>query len=112
MNEDIKREWVADLRSGEIHKTKSQLRRGNRMCVAGVLCNIHAKHHPDIAVKQTSKSKYMGEREIIPVEVANWAGISQAPKLTFDGRLHKIYELNDDKGLTFKQLADLIEKQL
>jgi hypothetical protein len=116
MNQEIKKEWVADLISGEIHKTKNQLRRGNRMCALGVLCNIHAKHHPSIAVQQKNKSKYLGEGQALPKEVAIWAFGSKCndggPKLKHKGYKHTVAYLNDIDGLTFKQIAKLIDEQL
>lgn len=114
MNQDIKREWVADLRSGEIHKTKYQLRRGDRMCALGVLCNIHAKHHPEIASIQTKKSTYLGETYCLPKEVRKWAGFNSdwSVKLSYMGGSLSISYLNDDYGLSFNKIADLIEQQL
>lgn len=113
MYQDIKKEWVDDLRSGEIHKTKYQLRRGDRMCALGVLCNIHAKHHPEIASRQTKKNSYMGNTVDLPKEVRKWAGIcGDSPRLMYDGVEHTIVYLNDNKELSFKKIADLIEEQL
>jgi hypothetical protein len=113
MNQDIKREWVADLRSGEIHKGIGQLRRGDRMCVLGVLCNVHARHHPELAAKQKLKTEYMGERANLPYAVRVWAGLSLDPiDLECNGNGYNIIYLNDEKGLSFRQLAKLIDEQL
>lgn len=113
MDPAIKAEWVADLRSGDIHKTTKTLRRGDRMCAMGVLCNVHAKHHPEIAAKQTMKSQYMGNSHGIPMAVKNWAGLdSYSPRLNYKGRQRDVINLNDFENLSFKQIADLIEAQL
>ena len=113
MNQEIKEEWVADLRSGEIHKTKNRLRNGNRMCTLGVLCNVHAKHHPEIAAAQTKKSEYIGQNADLPNVVQRWAFDSNTtPKLKYNGSFLGIAYLNDETGLSFKQIAKLIEEQL
>lgn len=113
MNPTVKAEWVADLRSGDILKTTRTLRDGDRMCVMGVLCNVHAKHHPDIAAQQTKKSEYMGNKHGIPIAVKNWAGLTcYSPMLKYKGRSFNIINLNDNENLSFKQIADLIEAQL
>jgi len=119
MNQEVKKEWVADLRSGAIHKQLGQLRRGNRMCALGVLCNVHAKHHPEIAAKQTKKSEYMGHNVSLPAEVKKWAGLdSYDPHLNMvDPSSDRIINrrlsiLNDAHHVSFKKMADLIEEQL
>jgi hypothetical protein len=116
MNQEIKKEWVADLRSGKIIKNKYALRQGkNRMCVLGALCNVHAKHHPEIAAAQPKMNEYMGESTIIPMEVAEWAGLGRYntnPCVVHKGYETSLMSLNDDEGLTFKTLANLIEAQL
>lgn len=113
MNQAVKQEWVADLRSGAIHKGLCALRKSDRMCALGVLCNVHAKHHPEIAAQQSKKSEYMGERANLPKAVAKWAGLdSSNPELEFNGRDMSIIRLNDQENLTFKAIANLIEAQL
>lgn len=115
MNQAVKQEWVADLRSGDIIKNKFSLRRGsNRMCVLGVLCNVHAKHHPEIASTQKKMNEYMGQSTNLPKEVAKWAGLEQNdnPRVMHKGFKLSLMSLNDDDGLTFKTLANLIEAQL
>lgn len=120
MNQEIKKEWVADLRSGEIIKNRYALRQGrNRMCVMGVLCNLHAKHHPDIAAVQPKMNEYMGKSVTLPEEVAEWAGLgyNTNPEVYhesnggYSGR-YSLMTLNDNGGVTFKTLARLIEEQL
>lgn len=116
MNQAIKQEWVADLRSGKIIKNRYALRRGsNRMCVLGVLCNVHAKHHPEIAAAQPKMNEYMGKSANLPEEVAEWAGLVECngnPRVMYKGFDSNVMSLNDDDGLTFKTLANLIEAQL
>lgn len=113
MKKKVKEQWVKALRSGEIHKHIGALRKGDRMCALGVLCNVHAQHHPKIAAKQKLKSQYMGEYGTLPEKVRIWAGLNERnPSLIHEGISTDITWLNDGRGLSFKKIADLIEEQL
>lgn len=112
MKARIKKLWLAALRSGEIKQAKNQLRKGNDMCCLGVLCNIHAQAHPEIAAQQLSKTCYMGEAQTLPKAVVDWAGLTvRSPKVKAEGKKMMISELND-RGHSFLKIADLIENQL
>jgi hypothetical protein len=43
MNLEVKKEWVAALRSGEYTQTKRALNTEEGMCCLGVLCDLHVK---------------------------------------------------------------------
>lgn len=114
MNKRIKRLWVAALRSGEYKQGHGQLRRRkDTFCCLGVLCNIHAQEHPDIAAKQKNQNVYMGEDGLLPDAVMRWAGLRQDnPELLNEKeQLVCLAELNDN-GVKFSKIADLIEKRL
>lgn len=76
MKPQIKKLWVDALRSGKYKQGKGQLRteEGN-FCCLGVLCNLHAEAHPEIANQEIDQETYMGEFGNLPKEVAKWAGI-------------------------------------
>ena len=121
MNEQVKKLWLDALRSGKYKQTRGKLRRNRgkdkaSFCCLGVLCNLHAEAHPEIAAKETDPKSYMGEKELPPVKVQEWAGLDNRDPLVIVGRgwperPSRISTLNDC-GYTFKQIADLIEKQL
>ena len=74
MNKRIKKLWIKALRSGEYRQRFGQLRTlNNGFCVFGVLCNLHALEHPEIAATQRNKTSYLGCREYLPGEVEDWA---------------------------------------
>jgi hypothetical protein len=113
VNQEIKKLWVAALRSGEYKQAIGMLRRGDSFCCLGVLCNLHAQANPDIAAKQKSKKTYMFCSAVLPFAVAEWADL----KKEFGGHV-KIFGFNsglpnhNDNGRTFAEIADAIEAQL
>lgn len=116
MNQEIKAKWVAALRSGEYKQGEGQLRSGDKFCCLGVLCNLHAQAHPEVAATQSDPELYMGERFLPPATVRAWAGFAFAdgpngPYLRLGHRTDHLPVLND-QDLNFKQIADLIEAQL
>ena len=112
MNPKIKRLWVKALESGEYKQGKGQLRRGAEFCCLGVLCNLHAQAHPEIAAKQTDPGVYLGCTPLLPLAVTLWAGLKTInPVVTIEGFEAVISEQND-LGIPFKQIAKAIRKQL
>ncbi len=109
MNKEIKAKWVAALRSGSYVQGTGMLRsEGNQFCCLGVLCNLHAQVHPKIAAKQKDSESYMGESEILPTEVMNWAGVDTQNGWWF-ARKFTLASLND-AGTSFSDIAKIIEQ--
>lgn len=108
MKPEIKAKWLEALRGGEYRQAKGALRKANRFCCLGVLCNLHALAHPKIAARECSPTQYMGETGFLPTAVQKWADIGHRGFLP-DGL--SLTTLNDN-GETFKEIADVIEKQL
>lgn len=117
MNKRIKKLWVDALRSGEYRQARGQLRsKQNGFCCLGVLCNIHAQEHPEIAAKQMS-SNYMGQNAILPIAVREWAGLKTSDPLVKYSNKHgekrtNLADLNDNKRFNFEKIADAIDKSL
>lgn len=118
MKKAIAKKWVEALRSGDYKQGKSALRTVGQngktsFCCLGVLCNLHAQAHPQIARTQTHPEVYLGEMEFLPREVMEWAGMK-----TYDGSYGEetAYGQEDDltqdndSGLSFKRIATIIEK--
>ncbi len=108
MKQQIAEKWIAALRSGEYKQTRGNLRQGDSFCCLGVLCNIHAQEHPEIAAKETNPRQYLGEFKSTPAAVREWSGLH--------GGFGFIYKLNNtlatlnDNGKGFVEIADIIEK--
>lgn len=113
---------VEALRSSKYKQGQGSLRAkgesGTEFCCLGVLCNLHAQAHPEIAANQPATWEYMGEQAILPRAVRDWAGMNScdgsysgptpgrvgaplvggAPSLIDD----------NDAGVSFAQIAAII----
>lgn len=123
MNAEIKRQWIADLRSGEFTQGRTYLHEGDKMCCLGVLCHRAAeagateKTNPHFSVV-----RYGNSESLLPGEVVAWAEISERVDnpntdgfldghayVKVDKDLVALVELNDNLGWTFDQIADALE---
>ncbi len=108
MNPEVKTKWIAALRSGDYKQGKNKLRSDtNHFCCLGVLCNIHAQEHPEIAAKETDPIRYMGKMSYPHDEVLAWAGVVKAPGES----AYKLSFMND-RGTSFEVIANWIEENL
>lgn len=121
MNQQIKQKWVSALRSGRYKQGKTYLNADNCFCVMGVLCDIAVKAGVGKWKKQANVKAFQdGDflyRATFPDRVRYWAGFSADE---IDSDFFHIYiksakttisSLNDE-GMSFNDLADLIEKEL
>lgn len=112
MNPEIKAKWVAALRSGEYVQTQAVLRTGDGFCCLGVLCDLYDK--------EGWGKEFFPSQGIPPDGVREWAGFPVSeydpearptPAVVIDG-VHEALYTHNDKGCTFAEIADAIEKQL
>lgn len=114
MKPDVKAQWVAALRSGEYKQGQHYLRFNDSFCCLGVLCNLHAQAHPDIAAAQHSPMRYLGHTSALPSAVQEWAGLPHeydGAFVTIRGSLAHL-AIHNDNGRTFDEIATAIEEQL
>lgn len=125
MNQEIKAQWVAALRSGEYEQGQLSLRNGNKYCCLGVLCDIAVKplrldvRKADCGLGDCESHRtyrYDGAEAFLPKSVMDWAGIGD-PKgflpepMLYDGDLlSSLFSLNDS-GMPFSEIADIIEEK-
>jgi hypothetical protein len=105
MNPQIKQKWLSALRSGEYQQGRCYLRTNSGFCCLGVLCDLYGKEH-NVEWELVGAGTYyefQDEPELLPLSVAEWAGVDRHRSLTLG-------ELNDT-GSTFNEIADLIEKR-
>ena len=120
MKPEIKREWLAALRAGKYKQGRKRLCHNDYFCCLGVLCDLSitdglGEWQPDIAyhtVKHFTTENH-NQMCVLPEEVEEWAGVHGAEVLIPDlidreGHGQCLTDLND-KGLTFDQIADIIE---
>jgi hypothetical protein len=114
MNESVKAKWLEALRSGKYKQFRSKLKDGNKFCCLGVLCDIHSQETgKKWKTQKDGTAVYIDSGNVLPVEVAEWAGVSsQNPSVKFGWMSRSLAELNDFTRLSFRDIADLIEKSL
>lgn len=126
MKSEIKQLWVGALLSGEYKQAQEVLclRDGETMCCLGVLCDLYLKENKRSWADEGEEHLYFPatasrfEHEVLPAEVMEWSGMETEmgkfdcdvpnPVNEFNTNV-SLAELND-KGMTFKEIAVLIDK--
>jgi hypothetical protein len=117
MNQDVKKLWLDELRSGKYLQGKFALRQvDGSFCPLGVLCEVAvkagvispAKSYPYDEVRMAYAISTGG----LPLEVEAWASLDSYTEITLDGKTTNIMGHNDNHDKTFAQIADAIEEQL
>ena len=135
MKKEVAKKWVKALRSGKYKQGQNYLKKFNdkgepRHCCLGVLCELYndsmRKSNKKTLDTQTTQVydlpytpqeivTFNGEDTSLPVEVKNWAGISDPLGL---GTFHDVHEepqcladLND-MGKRLTTIANIIEKNI
>jgi len=129
MNKRIKKLWVDTLRSDTIKQATGYLcvleKDSYSFCCLGVLCEIYqseqkSKRKEQLEINEIKFTKsstrtifsYNEEECLLPIVVGEWAGISLNPIVSNRyGKVDSLATLND-KLVSFKEIADLIEEQL
>ena len=124
MDERVKHLWTEALSSGQYAQGRDHLRTEEGYCCLGVLCDLHAREHGIEWVLYTYMHTYIDQDSKLPDEVLEWAGLNpeQCPLgdchvfFTLPGSLERrvsyLSGLNDSRGLSFQEIAKLIEEQL
>jgi hypothetical protein len=123
---EILREWVAALRSGEYTQGKSFLHTelfgegSDQFCCVGVLCKIASDRGNPLVARVAPGNGLIGygegrnsfdmQESVIPIgfsrEIRDLMG-EDAPEIDWT----TLYEMNDEEGATFPDLADVIERE-
>lgn len=118
MNEDVKALWVNRLieLDGKDRQAKGVLRRGDKMCCLGVLCEIAIEQGLDVVVADrgdgTGSLTYDNDPTYLPASVQIWAGIDKHNPFYVDEAGEDIYlAVLNDRGISFKEIAYHIEKE-
>jgi hypothetical protein len=122
MKEDIKNEWLAELRSGEWLQGAARLKKVDesngetRHCCLGILCEIAKRHgvaaEEDMGNGVMFKTHELSDDsyEFLPIGVRNWAGLSEADP--WIGSVEKRLSSLNDEGFDFPAIATFIEEEL
>jgi hypothetical protein len=136
MRPEIKAAWLTALRSGEYEQGIGRLGMRDRdgqekFCCLGVLCEVAIRSDQESPIRrvkemmfgQEGKNTYFydGDTSHLPPRVTAWAwgngkfrsALSYGdPVIEYEGQLVSLSELNDQRHLSFNEIADVIEEQL
>jgi len=107
------KQWIEALRSGKYEQGMHKLRIGDRYCCLGVACDISGLgkwEMANIAIPQdmyvnTPHQYRVGDKmklATLPIPVKDWIGI-------WDENAFELLVDANDKGVSFNQIADIIE---
>ena len=101
--------WVNALRSGKYQQGKKRLKTDDQFCCLGVLCDISGlsewKKRPD------DKEEYLGAYALLNKPIMDWSGMQNDSGYVSHGINYDFQLTNlNDKGSSFAELADIIEK--
>lgn len=113
MNKRIKKLWIEALTSGEYKQGKHALRKGDRFCCLGVLCDLYRKEKGGQWKRVTlaSGQAFHDEEATLPEKVRKWAKLEDDNPAIDHPKYDCLAEAND-AGVKFPRIADLIEKYL
>lgn len=112
MKKEIAMKWVEALRSGKYRQGRGELRtKDNRFCCLGVLCEI-TKDKTNVDWSWPSDLYdplcFDGKYTALPESVRVLAGMKS---ISGDLSETKCLASLNDAGMSFKEIADLIEKE-
>jgi hypothetical protein len=119
MNPEIKELWLQALTSGEYTQGTGYLQKDGSFCCLGVLCDLAVKAGVAWSeekvwngVSATTYRDYNGDNSTttLPDGVAEWAEISASGQFSFEFG-DTLWELNDNRKLTFEQIAAVIDEK-
>ena len=117
--------WVKKLRSGEYKQQHEGYLKidihsdGPSFCCLGVACDLYDKHVDKLLVRECDNLSdiegkyytYDGCSSHLPESVQKYLGITMYGNLELSEIIYDLAQLNDYTGLSFKELADIIEKE-
>lgn len=109
MDNRIKKLWVNALRSGEYKQGKMRMRKEDRArndvryCCLGVLTEVQC---------QETDAEFTHDKQLLSTNTRDWAGLEQRdPSFVRNGETETLATMND-RGDSFAQIADDIERYL
>ncbi|HEV8263241.1 MAG TPA: hypothetical protein VGQ19_21085 [Burkholderiales bacterium] len=104
MDTEVKRKWIEALRSGRYQQTQKALRNDDGYCCLGVLCDLvdPAGWSPSTIIR--GEMNHDGETGMPSDKLTDSIDLEW-------GKAEALAELND-KGKSFAEIADYIERKL
>jgi hypothetical protein len=115
LNENAQK-WVNALRCGRFAQSRLSLINRNGYCCLGVGCAVARENGVDLGFippGQHHSGSYDGQSVSLPSKVVEWLGLSSATAdyLNDDGEADCLVNNNDVDGLSFSDIADMIESK-
>jgi hypothetical protein len=88
------------IRTGDTNRRTDPKTGATSFCIGGVLINLFAQAHPEIAAKETDPHSFLGCDSTLPWQVRVWAGVQSA---SLDHRDNKYITI---AGLTYGSLQE------
>lgn len=105
MNAEIKTKWLEALKSGKYVQGRGKLRHDGKYCCLGVLCDVVDPSRWSTPPSWFPIYEFDGCSGQIPDDMGEWLGIGPQLQKTLIG-------MNDVQRLSFKSIADWIERNL
>jgi hypothetical protein len=108
MNAELRKQWVAALRSGAYQQGHGCLyTTRNKYCCLGVLCDLYVQTHKEVGWELYRDDYWMlfGHPSLPTTAVMRWAGLSSSD-------IDRLVTMNDFDDKTFAEIADVIEKEI
>ena len=110
MKKEIADRWIEALESGEYKQTTGALQNNKGFCCLGVLCDLAVKDgHVTKRIHPSGAVEYDQSCSILPESVMIWAGMSDTNGKLLNGTY--LTQLNDERGYSFKDIADEIREE-
>jgi hypothetical protein len=108
--EQLRREWVADLRSGKFKQTQGVLEDSNGNCCLGLACRVFDRIYPGVLTieKRLGITSFDNATAMLPGTVKRAFGLA-----THGGMINELKSLagQNDAGKSFAEIADVIESK-
>ena len=130
MKPEIKEKWVKALRSGKYSQCRHALHiQDDGFCCLGVLADLMEPRWEVVEGSEDARCSYQDgnkrEESLLPITVCRWAGLDELDRnVKIPSRLSGPLQLGptkaaatcltelNDRGATFEEIADIIEKEL
>lgn len=124
MDKRVKNLWVNALLSNQFNQGKGYLRKDNKYCCLGVLCELFSQERQGHWEENKFITNNSEDTRYLPLDVSNWAGFTKIKNTTvynpvpgnkvqddslFSKRTLSYSEMND-KGFSFREIANLIQE--
>lgn len=99
-------EWARALESGKYKQGKFALKKDNKFCCLGVLCNLH-----EGKAEKKASGDYFGDSLLFQSKICDYVGFKSFIGTLPDhkGKFRSLAQLND-LGYSFKKIAKLIRR--